>query len=101
MRLHNGDHPALRDATRRAQYGRDFHRMMSVIVEHGNAVMLAGAREAALDAGEALEAGANFSLRYAELARHREGGRRIERIVIARHLQSEIIGVMRHAFAPV
>ena len=73
MRLHHRDDPAVRDAASRAQHRRDLDRVVTVIVEHRHAIMLAGTGEAALDAGEALEARADLVVAYAELARHGQG----------------------------
>src|SRR5262249_34718386 len=101
MRLHDGDHLAFGYAARRAQHARDLDGMMPDGVEDGSTVMLAGAGETALDAGEAFEAQADLVFRNAELARDREGPRRIEGIVVAGHLQGEALDVMHAALAPV
>src|SRR5262245_23011544 len=94
MRLHDGDHLALGHAARGAQHSCNLDGMMPVVIEDNDTVVLAGAGEAALDSGEALEAEADLLFRNAELARHREGRCRIEGIVVARHMQSEACNVM-------
>ena len=53
MRLHHGDDLAIGGFPRRPQHGRDFDRVMAVIVDDGDAVPFAGLGEAPLDAAEA------------------------------------------------
>ncbi len=58
VRLHHRDHVARAGLPRRLQHGGDLHRMMAVIVDHGDAAGLAGLGEAPLDAAEAGEGAA-------------------------------------------
>jgi len=60
-----------------------------------HAVPFAGAGEAALDAAEAGERLADLFGREAELIGDRDGGGRVQRIVMARHRQHEIVEVGR------
>src|SRR5580704_9940626 len=60
MRLHHGDDFALAGFPRRPQHRRDFHGMMAVIVDDGDAVPFAGAGKTpphAAEAGERLPDG--------------------------------------------
>ncbi len=64
---------------------------MAVIVDDGDAVPFAGAREAPLDATEARERLAQALGRDLELMGDRDGGAGVERIVVARHRHDEIV----------
>src|SRR5260370_28012708 len=52
VRLHHGDDAAMSGFARGSQYGGDLDRMVRVIVDDGDAVPIAGAGEAAVDAAE-------------------------------------------------
>ena len=60
---------------------------MAVVVENGDAVPHAGELEAALDAGEAGERGADIGVGDACLGCHRNRGERVERVVLPEQRQ--------------
>ena len=75
MRLDDGDHPAGRRGAGGLQHGGDLHRMVAVVVDHADAVALAGRGEAALDAARSpRSAWRIFVVLDAELARDGDGG---------------------------
>ncbi len=73
MRLMHRDHAAFAGLTRGAQHGGDFHRVMAVIVDDGDAVHLAHFGEPAIDAAKAGKCAANFIRTNAKMARHSHG----------------------------
>src|SRR5687767_12088280 len=87
VRLYNGDNVAPGRLPRGAEDRGDLYRVVAVVVDDGDARDDARAREAALDAGEALEALADRLGRYLELICDGYSGGRVEGIVLARHRQ--------------
>src|SRR6516164_9965688 len=69
VRLHHGDHLALRRLARRAQHGGDLDRMVTVVVDNRHAIPLAGAGEATPHAAEIPKRRADRVVGHAELAR--------------------------------
>ena len=92
MRLHDGDHPARAaiGLARGAQDGGDLDRVMAVIVDHRDAVRLAGLGEAPLDAGEAAERTADGLVGQAHLLGDGDGGQRVLHVVLAEHRQAQV-----------
>ena len=92
MRLHDRDHPARAaiGLARGAQHGGDLDRMVAVVVDHGDAVRLAGLGEAPLHAGEGAQRAADRLVGQAHLLRHGDGGERVLHIVLAEHRQAQV-----------
>ena len=82
MRLDQGDDAAARAGAGGLQHGGDLDGMVAVVVVDGHAVPGAGELEAALDAGEAGNGLADHVVGDAGLAGCRDGGQRVERIVV-------------------
>ncbi len=91
MRLHDRDHLPLGRLARGAQHRRDLDRMVAVIVDDRHAVPFAGAGEAAAHAAEILQRLADLVVADAELARDRDRGGGVERVVAPRHRQRQIL----------
>ena len=72
------------------QHGGDLDRVVAVIVDHRDAMRLAGAGEAALDAGEIGQALADAVVVDAHLDRDGDGGQRVLHVVAAEHRQAQI-----------
>ncbi len=89
MRLHHRDHLALGRLAGGLEHRRDLDRVVAVVVDHRDAVPLAGLGEAPLDAAETGERLADQIVGNAELARHRDRGGRVQRVVSPRHRQRE------------
>src|SRR5260370_35051289 len=70
--------------------------MMAVIVDHGDAVPLAGPGEAPLDAAEARDRLADRIVGKSQLVRDRDRRGGVERVVPSRHRQHETSDLMRH-----
>ena len=94
MRLHHGDHLALARFARGAQHCRDLDRMVAVIVDDRHPVPLAGAGEAPPHAAEILQRLADHVVGDAELARDRDRGGGVERVVPPRHRQGEVLDLV-------
>ncbi len=67
----------------------DLDRMVAVIVDHGDAVRLAGLGEAPLDALELAERLAHDVLAEAHLLGDGDGGERVLHVVLAEHRQAQ------------
>ena len=89
VRLHHGHHIARAGLPRRLQHRGDFHRMVAVIVDHGDAAGLAGLGEAPLDAAEGGERAAQRRVVDLHLGGDGDGGQRVLHVVAAQHRQAE------------
>jgi hypothetical protein len=85
VRLHHGDDLALARLARGSEHGRDLDRVMTVIIDDGNAVPCAGAGETPPHAAETGERQADDVVADAQLVRNCNRGRGVERVVPARH----------------
>src|SRR3546814_20915179 len=65
--------------------------MVAVVVDDGDTAGLAGTGEAALHAAEVGERLADAGLLHAHLARHRDGGDGVQRVVASAHRQVQAI----------
>ena len=74
---------------RGAQHGGDLDRMVAVIVDHRDAVPLAGLGEAAPHALESGERGAHRVVVEAHLLGDGDGGQRVLHVVRAEHRQEQ------------
>src|SRR5882672_4221838 len=95
MRLNDGDDLAVGGFTRRFKDGGYLDRMVTVIVDHGDAVPLPGPGKAPLDAAEACHRLADRIVGHAELMRHRNSRGGVERVVTSRHRQHDVGDLMR------
>ena len=75
------------DSRAALQHRRDLDRMVAVVVDDGDAVPFAGAREAPLHAAEARKRLADRVVGDLQLVRHRDRRGGVERVVAARHRQ--------------
>ena len=91
MRLHDGDHLAAACGARGAQDGGDLHRMVAVIVDHRDAVRLAGLGEAALHAAEAAERRADRVVGHAHFLATAIAASDILHVVLPEHRQAKIV----------
>src|SRR5499427_7698064 len=89
--LHHGDHLALARLARGTQHGGDLHRMVAVVVDNRHAIPLAGAGEATSHAAKISKRRADGVVGDAELARDRDRGGGIERVVPSRHRQRQAV----------
>ena len=88
MRLKGGDDAPVREARARAGQGRlDLRRVMTVVVDDGDAVRFAAHGEATLHALEVAQRLDRGRKRNAELVRDRATGERVEHVVRAHHLE--------------
>ena len=85
------DHEAAREALARgAQRGADLLRMVAVVVDDENPLLVALHLEAAVDAAELLERVRRDAERDLEVVGHRERGKRVERVVPSRHAEPDL-----------
>ena len=82
---------------RGAQHGGDLHRMMRVIVIDGDALPLAGAREAPLHAGEGGKGRADDLVADAGFGRGGKRAERVQRVVMAEHRKRQVFELARAA----
>ena len=80
---------------RRGEGGANFRRMMSVIVNDGDAVRFAAHFEAAPDAGELFQAFANHIGLHAEFDGRRNGRCRVQDVVVAGNIQMKFAQIRR------
>ena len=65
--------------------------MVAVIVDHGDAVRLAGLGEAPLDPGKGAQRPADRVVGQAHFLRNGDGGQCILHVVLAEHRQAEVL----------
>src|SRR5690606_21850470 len=74
VRLDDGENAACGHLARGGEHGGDFDRVMAVIVDNADFVPVAGGGEAALHAGELLQAVADARVGDTKFARDSDGG---------------------------
>src|SRR4030042_1526445 len=90
VRLKNDDQPVFRPAfLRGSQCGGDLSRMMYVIINKNNTVLLALDLEASLQAAKILEAFPDMAHIHIKLETHRYGCQRVKNAVISRHAHND------------
>src|SRR5262249_11542562 len=89
VRLDDRDDLALGCRAGGTQHGGDLHGVVAVVVDHGDAIGLAGAGEAALHTGEGGERTAHHVVVDAHLVGDGDGGQRVLHVVPAQHRQLE------------
>ena len=90
MRLMHGHDPARMGLTCRFERGGNFHRMMSIVINHCNPANFSHPREAAIDALETLQTLADRLRAHTQMQRHGHGRQSIRDIVISWHGQGAI-----------
>jgi hypothetical protein len=86
--LEDDDDPPIVNLARRSQGRADLGRVVSVVVDHVDAVGLALVFEASLDAEEGVERFGGRGEGHVQLQRHRQGRQRVEHVVASRHLHA-------------
>src|SRR4030042_2378622 len=90
VRLKNDDHPVIRPAfLRGCQCCGDLSRMMSVVINKNNPVLLALDLEASLQAAQILKAFPDMTNIHIKLETHRYGCQRVKNDVISRHAHND------------
>src|SRR5690554_2221184 len=90
MRLRHGDHPAFGGLASSRKHSADFHRMMSIIVDHAGARDFPDPGEAPPHTSEASKPGADRVVLAPQLYRDSYGGECVLHVVTARHRQRDI-----------
>ena len=96
MRLNNSDYFSRCRSARGLQHSRNFNRMMAVIIKDFSAIPLTCLGEATLDATKAFKRHTDRIWCHAKMIGNGNGCRCIQRIVMPRHWQNEIID-LRHS----
>ena len=95
MRLEQDVQPARRTAARRGQGGPDFGRVVAVVVDHGDAALYAFHLEAPIDAAELRQSFADRATLDVQFEGRGDSCRRIQHVVLARHVQLEGTQIVR------